>query len=273
MNVKVRFFASFREIARERERILEVALGTTPAGLLADLAQEFPALAGLRANAIFAVNGDYVAGDTALNDGDEVVFIPPVSGGQGDRRQTEGSGGVPPHSFIPPASGGWAGRRETGGSGGVPPSSFIPPIGGRQGMYQITEGELSVEDVAAKVRHSSCGAITIFVGTVRDVSKGRKVLYLEYEAYKEMAEKKLAEIGEEIRSRWGLDRVAISHRVGRLDLGEASVVIAVASPHRAEAFEACRLAIEALKKTVPIWKKEVWEDGEVWVGLEGTGEL
>ncbi|MDP2935426.1 MAG: molybdenum cofactor biosynthesis protein MoaE [Dehalococcoidia bacterium] len=139
-------------------------------------------------------------------------------------------------------------------------------------MYEITERELSVEEVEAKVRHPSCGAITIFVGTVRDVSKGRKVLYLEYEAYKEMAEKKLAEIGEEIKSRWGLERVAITHRVGRLALGEASVVIAVASPHRAEAFEACRYAIETLKKTVPIWKKEVWEDGEVWVGMEGTGD-
>lgn len=136
-------------------------------------------------------------------------------------------------------------------------------------MYEITEAELSVEEVAAKVRHPSCGAITIFVGTVRDVSRGRSVLYLEYEAYKEMAERKLAEIGEDIRGRWGLDRVAITHRVGRLELGEASVVIAIASPHRAEAFDACRHAIETLKTTVPIWKKEVWEDGEVWVGMEG----
>lgn len=139
-------------------------------------------------------------------------------------------------------------------------------------MYEITEREISVEEVEAKVRHPSCGAITIFVGTVRDVSRGRNVLYLEYEAFKEMAEKKLAEIGEEVRIRWGLERVAITHRVGRLALGEASVVIAVASPHRAEAFEACRYAIETLKETVPIWKKEVWEDGEVWVGMEGTGD-
>jgi len=139
-------------------------------------------------------------------------------------------------------------------------------------MYEITEGELSVEEVTSKVGHPSCGAITIFVGTVRDVSRGRKVLYLEYEAFKEMAERKLAEIGESIRTRWGLDRVAITHRVGRLDLGEASVVIAVASPHRAEAFEACRHAIETLKKTVPIWKKEVWEGGEMWVGMEGTDD-
>lgn len=139
-------------------------------------------------------------------------------------------------------------------------------------MYEITEGELSVEEVASKVGHPSCGAITVFVGTVRDVSRGRKVLYLEYEAFKEMAERKLAEIGEAIRTRWGLDRVAITHRVGRLELGEASVVIAVASPHRAEAFEACRYAIETLKKTVPIWKKEVWEGGEMWVGMEGTND-
>jgi len=219
MKVRVRFFASFREIARERERLVEVSEGSTPASLLAALAQEFPAMDGLRSTTIFAVNGGYVEGNRALKEGDEVAFIPPVSGGQG--------------------------------------------------MYEITEGELSLEEVTAKVRHPSCGAITVFVGTVRDVSRGRKVLYLEYEAYKEMAEKKLAEIGEEIRARWGLERVAISHRVGRLELGEASVVIAVAAPHRAQAFQACRYAIEALKKAVPIWKKEVWGDGAVWVGMEG----
>lgn len=219
MKVRVKFFASFREIARERERLADVPEGSTPASLLAQLAQELPALEGLRSSTVYAVNGDYVAGDCPLREGDEVAFIPPVSGGTS--------------------------------------------------MYEVTDQKLSLEDVAAKVRDPSCGAITVFVGSVRDVSKGRKVLYLEYEAYKEMAEKKLAEIGDEIRSRWGLDRVAISHRVGHLDLGEASVVIAVASPHRAEAFEACRHAIETLKKTVPVWKKEVWEDGEVWVGMEG----
>lgn len=219
MNVRVKFFASFREIARERERTVDVPEGTTPARLLADLARELPALDRLRSSTVFAVNGDYAQGDHPLKDGDEVAFIPPVSGGEN--------------------------------------------------MYEITDKELRLEDVAARVRDPSCGAVTLFIGTVRDVSKGRKVLYLEYEAYKEMAEKKLAEIGDEIRERWGLDRVAISHRVGHLDLGEASVIIAVASPHRGEAFEACRHAIETLKKTVPIWKKEVWEDGEVWIGMEG----
>ncbi len=219
MKVRVKFFASFREIARERERVADVPEGSTPASLLADLSQELPGLEGLRSSTVYAVNGDYAAGDRPLKDGDEVAFIPPVSGGES--------------------------------------------------MFEITDQELSLENVAARVRDPSCGAVTIFVGTVRDVSKGRKVLYLEYEAYKEMAEKKLAEIGEEIRTRWGLDRVAISHRVGHLDLGDASVIIAVASPHRSESFEACRHAIEAIKKIVPIWKKEVWENGEVWVGMEG----
>ncbi|MDP2727788.1 MAG: MoaD family protein [Dehalococcoidia bacterium] len=219
MRVKIRFFASFREIAREKERTADVAIGSTPASLLATLAQEFPDMEGLRSTTVFAVNGDYVKWDRVLKDGDEVTFIPPVSGGQG--------------------------------------------------MYEITDGVLSLEEVAAKVRHPSCGAVTIFMGTVRDVSQGRKVVYLEYEAYKEMAQNKLAEIGDEIRARWGLERVAISHRVGRLDLGETSVIIAVASPHRDEGFAACRYAIETIKKTVPIWKKEVWEDGEAWVGIEG----
>ncbi|HID87231.1 MAG TPA: molybdenum cofactor biosynthesis protein MoaE [Anaerolineae bacterium] len=119
------------------------------------------------------------------------------------------------------------------------------------------------------MEHPGAGAIATFLGTVRDHSRGRRVLYLEYDAYPEMAERTLRQIGEEIRERWGLDRVAIVHRIGRLEIGEASVAIAVAAPHRAEAFEACRYAVDRLKEIVPIWKKEVWEGGEYWVEENG----
>jgi len=113
------------------------------------------------------------------------------------------------------------------------------------------------------------GAVVTFHGVVREYSdSGRAVRYLEYEAYPEMAEAQMRTIGAEIKRRWDVDDVAMVHRIGRLEIGEASVVIAVAAPHRGEAFDACEYAIDTLKATVPIWKKEVFADGEVWVGLQ-----
>jgi molybdopterin synthase catalytic subunit len=119
--------------------------------------------------------------------------------------------------------------------------------------------------VEEKVRGPGCGAVVSFLGTVRDVSRGNRIQRLEYEAYPGMAEKKMAEIGESMAVRWPGTRVAIAHRVGTLGLGEVAVAIAVAAPHRAEAFEGCRYAIDRLKRTVPIWKKEFAVDGEYWV--------
>jgi molybdopterin synthase catalytic subunit len=119
--------------------------------------------------------------------------------------------------------------------------------------------------VEEKVRGAGSGAIVSFLGTVRDFSRGKRIERLEYEAYAGMAERKMAEIGETIASRWPGARVAISHRVGRLAIGEVAVAIAVSAPHRAEAFEACRYAIDRLKQTVPIWKKEFTVEGEYWV--------
>lgn len=139
-------------------------------------------------------------------------------------------------------------------------------------MFRVTEDEITAQMVIGAVEHPSAGAIVTFLGTVRDHSQGKRVLYLEYDAYPEMAEMTLRQIGEEIRERWGLDRVAIVHRVGRLEIGEASVAIAVAAPHRAEAFEACRYAIDRLKEMVPIWKKEVWEGSEHWVEEDHRAE-
>jgi molybdopterin synthase catalytic subunit len=133
-------------------------------------------------------------------------------------------------------------------------------------MFEVTEQVLDANVVLRKVAADTMGAVVTFVGIVRGFSEGRKVLYLEYEAYKEMAEKKLAEVGQEISRRWPTVKVAVTHRVGHLEVGEAAVVIAVAAPHRGEAFEACKYAIDRLKEIVPIWKKEVWEDGEGWIG-------
>jgi len=131
-------------------------------------------------------------------------------------------------------------------------------------MIAILEEVLSVEEISRAVESESAGAIVTFVGTVRRQSQGHTIEYLEYQVYRPMAEKQLQKIVDAVRERWCF-ACAISHRVGRLQVGEASVVIAVSAPHRGPAFEACHWAIDELKKTVPIWKKEVATDGVWWV--------
>ena len=139
-------------------------------------------------------------------------------------------------------------------------------------MFEITDDVLTAESVADAVRAPECGGVVTFLGTVRSPSRGRDVLYLEYEAYPEMAVRKMEQIAAEIQERWAITRVAIRHRTGRLEVGEASVAIGIAAPHRHEAFEACEYAIVRLKRIVPVWKKEVWADGEQWIGWEGVDE-
>jgi molybdopterin synthase catalytic subunit len=136
---------------------------------------------------------------------------------------------------------------------------------GTEGLFEVTEEELSVDEVVARLADTANGALVTFVGVVRDNTDGRQVRYLEYEAYPEMAEQALKQIGDEIRARWKTIReVAIVHRVGRLQIGETSVVIALSAAHRSELFDALRYAIDRLKQIVPIWKKEVWTNGEEW---------
>lgn len=136
-------------------------------------------------------------------------------------------------------------------------------------MYTITSEPIDAEAVYRAVLQDHDGAVVVFHGVVRDHSDGgRGVLYLEYEAYPEMAEAQMRAIGDELRERWAVQDVAMVHRIGHVAIGEASVVIAVAAPHRGVAFDACEYAIDTVKATVPIWKKEVFADGEVWVGLQ-----
>ncbi|PKB62126.1 MAG: hypothetical protein BZY79_00390, partial [SAR202 cluster bacterium Casp-Chloro-G4] len=127
---------------------------------------------------------------------------------------------------------------------------------------------LDLNAIVARVARDSNGAVVTFLGTTRDHTANRKVLFLEYEAYRPMADKQLATVADEIRERWQVEDVAISHRLGRLEIGEASLAVAVASPHRQVAFEACQYSIERIKQIVPIWKKEFFEGGEVWVGSQ-----
>ncbi|HWI62946.1 MAG TPA: molybdenum cofactor biosynthesis protein MoaE [Symbiobacteriaceae bacterium] len=148
--------------------------------------------------------------------------------------------------------------------------ALIPPVSGGSAppLFEVTEKPLSADEVAARVTNPYSGATLVFVGTVREWTKGKRTTLLEYEAYAEMAEEQMKVIGREIEERWPGARTAIVHRVGRLEVTEPSVIIAVATPHRADAFDACRHAIERLKQIVPIWKKEIFEDGEEWVGSQ-----
>ena len=139
-------------------------------------------------------------------------------------------------------------------------------------LIEITAEPLAPEPFLQHVRRDDSGAVTLFLGVVRDNSHGHRVLYLEYDAYPEMAERKLREVAEEAQARWPITDIAIAHRTGRLEIGETSLLVAVSSPHRHDAFAACHHIVNRIKEIVPIWKKEVWEGGEGWVEGEAVGE-
>lgn len=151
--------------------------------------------------------------------------------------------------------------------------ALIPPVSGGaragpepvEGLFEITAEPLAPQRLIEAVRRDESGAVALFLGVVRDNSMGRRVLYLEYDAYPEMATRVMRQIAEEAMERWPLTDVAMQHRSGRLEIGETSLLIAVSSPHRQEAFEACHHIVDRFKEIVPIWKKEVWEGGEVWI--------
>ena len=175
----------------------------------------------------FALNRVYVDKAHLLHDNDELALIPPVSGG----------------SMGPPSA------RD-----------------GEHAVYLVTSDPIDVAAVLAEVAHSSAGGIALFVGTTRDENEGRRVERLEYEAYDGMATSEMAAIGVEMCRRWPLLGIAMVHRVGVVPIAEASVAVAVAAPHREEAFAACRFGIDTLKAHVPIWKKEYYADGSRWIG-------
>jgi molybdopterin synthase catalytic subunit len=142
--------------------------------------------------------------------------------------------------------------------------ALIPPVSG--GAFRIVPEPLDVQHVIDEAADEEAGAVATFVGTVRRRSRDRDVLHLEYEAFEEMAEPMLERLAQTLTEKHGLSKVAIHHRVGRVEIGEASVVIAVSAPHRAAALDACREAIDTLKGTIPLWKKEVYLGGEEWIG-------
>jgi molybdopterin synthase catalytic subunit/molybdopterin converting factor small subunit len=149
--------------------------------------------------------------------------------------------------------------------------ALIPPVsGGDDGIVtvELTGGPIATDRVLRAVADPRAGAVVLFLGVVRDNARGRRVDHLVYEAYEALARREMEKIGATVAARWPVTRIAIVHRTGRLEVGEASVAVAVSAPHRGEAFEAGRYAIDTLKQTVPIWKKEVWEGGAAWIGAE-----
>lgn len=176
----------------------------------------------------------------------------------------------------------WAVNQEFAGPGRVlapgDEVAVIPPVSGGSGegvvtapalTYRVQDTPLSLDELVRQVSHRDAGGIVVFMGTVREHTAGRRTLYLEYEAYPSMAEKEMARIGREAAERWPGVRVAIAHRVGHLDIGDIAVIVAASAPHRPDAFAAARFAIDSVKATAPIWKKEVWDDGKAdWVHCE-----
>ncbi|HKM99743.1 MAG TPA: molybdenum cofactor biosynthesis protein MoaE [Candidatus Binataceae bacterium] len=226
--LRLKLFATLRERARASELEREFPDGTTVAEIWKSLTREFPALDGHRDSIGFAVNQEYVEGAYRPRNDDEVAFIPPVSGGAPERAEGE---------------------------------PWVGPITIGRTAIDVAALERAVADPAA-------GAIVTFVGTTRQDNAGRKVIRLEYEAYESMAVSEMRKLAHEAGQRWRIVRMAIAHRIGRVDIGETSVAIAVSAAHRAEAFEACRFGIDRLKEIVPIWKKEYFEGGEIWVGCQ-----
>ncbi len=231
MRIKVLFFGMLKDIVGRAEDRLTVEEGSS-VGRLYDLyAAQFPKLAEHSASLLFSRNQEFSGRGEQLQDGDEVAFLPPVSGGTDD----------------------------------VSPEEKNP--------CRFTRETIDTQALVGELQQPGDGAVVIFEGIVRNNSGGRAACFLEYEAYEPMALAKMREIATEVTGKFSVDRIGMTHRLGRLEIGEASIVIVVTSAHRKPAFEACHYAIDRLKKVVPIWKKEFFEDGAVWVEGESGRQI
>jgi MoaE-MoaD fusion protein len=219
MVLRVLFFGQLREIVGVAEEACLAPDESKLEDLFAIYADRFPRLAEFRASIAASINQEYAPWNARPRAGDEVAFLPPVSGGS--------------------------------------PQPF-------EDIVQIVRAIIRTEQIVATLKAAEDGAVAVFEGIVRNHSRGKTTLYLEYEAYEPMALIKMREIGDRMRKSFAIDRVAIVHRLGRVEIGETSVLVAVSSAHRAAAFDACRYGIDTLKRTVPIWKKEYFSDGAVW---------
>jgi molybdopterin synthase catalytic subunit len=239
MKIRVLFFGVLKDLAGRLGESVELPPGAQVRDLLSYCSREVPGLEAMAPSLAISVNREYSGADRVLREGDEVGLLPPVSGGSPEA-------GASPH------------EGEITGEG--------------RGEVRIVREPIDADAVVRRLQRPADGAVVLFAGVVRDNSRGRRTLYLEYEAYEAMALQQMESLAAEARARFGVRGAAIVHRLGRLDIGETSVLIAVASAHRGEAFDACRWIIDTLKKTVPIWKKEYFEDGAVWADGEAFSQ-
>ncbi|SFE51408.1 molybdopterin synthase catalytic subunit [Paenibacillus algorifonticola] len=228
---KIDLFAGLSERFGVRSLIIETAeQNMTAADLKNHLMASYPLQADILSISFLACNHAYAQADSIVNANDELALLPPVSGGQAEKPTEDEQ-----------------------------KSSL-------EQWYMLTNEKITTEEVLAKVIVPEHGASLAFVGTTREWTKGQRTVRLEYEAYEPMAVKMMKQIGDELAEKWPGTLCAITHRLGVVDIAETSVVIAISSPHRASCYDASRYAIERLKQMVPIWKKEIWEDGSEWKG-------
>jgi molybdopterin synthase catalytic subunit len=223
MRVRVLFFGRLKEIVGRAEDAAELGDGARVEDLFSRYGRQYPELARFRGSVVASVNQVFADWTSTLSAGDEVAFLPPVSGGA-----------------------------EAVGLGRALP------------IVEIVRQPIRVQELVAQLKAPEDGAVVAFEGIARNHSGGRRTLYLEYEAYESMAAAKMRELAEAMTQQFDVHSVALVHRLGRLEIGETSVFIGVSAAHRRAAFDACRFGIDTLKRVVPIWKKEFFEDGAVW---------
>lgn len=229
MQVRVLFFGRLKEIIGLAEDRADLNEGARVEEVFARYSDRFPELASFRSSVAAAVNQEYAQWSAPLHENDEVAFLPPVSGGEEPVADRKASVGD---------------------------------------ICSIVRDAIRSSEVVDQVKDPADGAVIVFEGIVRNNSRGKETLYLVYEAYENMALAKMLEICKEMRRLYQIDRILMIHRLGRIEIGETSIVIAVSSAHRAAAFDASRFAIDTFKRTVPIWKKEYFQDGAVWADGE-----
>ncbi len=230
ISVQLLFFGAARDATGCGEEELAVRAPATAATVLADVLARYPDLRRFGRALLVAVNEEYAGPDAVVRAGDEIAVFPPVSGGAEDEQAKRGAAD----------------------------------------FFELTTEPIDVGAVARRIVPARCGATVTLDGYVREWTKGRRTLYLVYEAYAPMALRELRALGRRAHEQFDIAHIGIVHRAGRLEIGATSVVISVSAPHRRAAFQACEWAIKELKRTVPIWKKEFYEDGEVWVEGEGA---
>jgi len=226
VHIKVLFFGMLRDVVGRAEEELELGPGARVGSVFEHYAREFPRLREMERSVALARNQRFSASSEELGDGDEIALLPPVSGGA---------------------------------------SRYTHAIENRAGLFALTREPIDARELAARLPRGEDGALVTFEGIVRNNTNGRATLYLDYECYEPMAVEVMAEIGGDIAREHAIGGLAMVHRLGRLQIGETSVAILVAAPHRQAAFEAALEGINRLKRTVPIWKKEYFADGEAWV--------